>query len=75
MVEDRFSDDELLDAILTHAVRTNRQVIVTQLGTKLCCPSQAVLDILPDAQQGPYIKEAGEALIDEQVTHRLLMLP
>lgn len=66
MAEDRFSDVELLDAMLTHPVLINRRVVVTQLGTKLCRPSEAVLDILPDLQQGAFIKEDGEALIDKQ---------
>lgn len=52
--------------MLTHPVLINRRVVVTQLGTKLCRPSEAVLDILPDLQQGAFIKEDGEALIDKQ---------
>ncbi|MDF2911899.1 MAG: arsC [Pantoea agglomerans] len=64
LAEDRFSHGELLDVMLI-----NRPVVVTQLGTKLCRPSEAVLDILPDPQQGAFIKEDGEALIDEQCKH------
>ena len=64
LAEDRFSHGELLDVMLI-----NRPVVVTQLGTKLCRPSEAVLDILPDPQQGAFIKEDGEALIDEQGKH------
>lgn len=45
---DRFSDDELLDAMLAHPILINRPVVVTPLGTALCRPSEAVLDILPD---------------------------
>ncbi|WP_431022195.1 glutaredoxin-dependent arsenate reductase [Erwinia rhapontici] len=63
--EDRFSDDQLLDAMLAHPVLINRPVVVTPLGTKLCRPSEAVLDILPDPQQGAFIKEDGEAVIDD----------
>lgn len=66
MAEDRFSDDELLDPMLTHPVLTNRPVVITQFGTKLGCPSEEILDILPHAQQGAFIKEDVEALIDEQ---------
>lgn len=66
LVEDRFSDDELLDAMLAHPMLINRPVVVTSLGTKLCRPSEVVLDILPDPQQGAFIKEDGEAIIDEQ---------
>lgn len=62
---DRFSDDELLDAMLAHPILINRPVVVTPLGTRLCRPSEAVLDILPDPQQGAFTKEDGEVVIDE----------
>ncbi|WP_065647540.1 glutaredoxin-dependent arsenate reductase [Pantoea eucrina] len=65
LAEDRFSDDELLDAMLEHPILINRPVVVTPLGTKLCRPSEVVLDILPDPQQGPFTKEDGEQVIDE----------
>jgi arsenate reductase len=57
LAEDKFSDDELLDAMLAHPVLINRPVVVTPLGTKLCRPSEGVLEILPDPQQGPFTKE------------------
>ncbi|MBL1188655.1 arsenate reductase, partial [Escherichia coli] len=44
----------------------NRPIVVTPLGTRLCRPSEAVLDILPDPQQGPFTKEDGEPVIDAQ---------
>ena len=59
LAEDKFSDDELLDAMLAHPVLINRPVVVTPLGTKLCRPSEGVLEILPDPQQGPFTKEEG----------------
>ena len=65
LAEDRFSDDELLNAMLAHPILINRPVVVTPLGTRLCRPSEAVLDILPDAQQGAFTKEDGEKVIDE----------
>ena len=65
LAEDRFSNDELLDAMLAHPIHINRPVVVTPLGTKLCRPSEVVLDILPDPQQGAFTKEDGEAVIDE----------
>ncbi|EPM8849246.1 glutaredoxin-dependent arsenate reductase [Klebsiella michiganensis] len=64
LAEDRFSNDELLDAMLAHPILINRPVVVTPLGTKLCRPSEVVLDILPDPQQGAFTKEDGEAVID-----------
>ncbi|ACS86881.1 glutaredoxin-dependent arsenate reductase [Musicola paradisiaca] len=66
LAENNFTDDELIDAMLEHPILINRPVVVTPLGTKLCRPSEVVLDILPDPQQGSFIKEDGEAVIDEQ---------
>lgn len=66
LAEDRFSDEELLDAMLAHPILINRPVVVTPLGTKLCRPSEVVLDILPDPQKGAFTKEDGEAVIDAQ---------
>lgn len=51
--------------MLAHPILINRPVVVTPLGTKLCRPSEVVLDILPDPQQGAFNKEDGEAVIDE----------
>ena len=65
LAEERFSDDELLDAMLTYPILINRPVVVTPLGTKLCRPSEGVLDILPNPQQAPFTKEDGEQVIDQ----------
>jgi arsenate reductase (glutaredoxin) len=51
--------------MLTHPVLINRPIVVTSWGVKLCRPSEAVLDILPLAQRGPFAKECGEQVIDE----------
>lgn len=64
--EDRFSDDDLIDAMLAHPILINRPIVVTPLGTKLCRPSEVVLDILPDQQKGAFAKEDGEQVVDEQ---------
>jgi len=58
------SDDALLDAMLQHPILLNRPIVVTALGTRLCRPSETVLEILPSAQRGAFAKEDGEALID-----------
>ncbi len=60
------SDDELIDAMLAHPILINRPLVVTPLGTRLCRPSELVLDILPQPQQGAFSKEDGEAVIDAQ---------
>ncbi|CQD39209.1 glutaredoxin-dependent arsenate reductase [Yersinia mollaretii] len=64
--DEKFTDDELIDAMLAHPILINRPIVVTSVGTKLCRPSEAVLDILPDPQQGPLTKEDGEIVIDKQ---------
>ena len=62
----RWTDDELIDLMLQHPVLINRPIVVTPLGTRLCRPSEAVLDLLPAAQQGAFNKEDGERVVDEQ---------
>ncbi|MBR7630381.1 MULTISPECIES: glutaredoxin-dependent arsenate reductase [Aeromonas] len=65
LAEDRFSDESLIDAMLAHPILINRPIVVTPLGTKLCRPSELVLDILPSRQQGAFAKEDGEQVVDE----------
>ncbi len=60
----RWTDEELLDFIEQHPVLINRPIVVTPLGVRLCRPSEAVLDILPNPQQGPFTQEDGEVVID-----------
>lgn len=62
----KWSDDELIDFMLAHPVLINRPIVVTPLGTRLCRPSEAVLDILSLPQRGAFAKEDGEAVIDAQ---------
>mgnify|MGYP001306866127 FL=1 len=62
----KWTDDELLDFMVAHPILINRPIVVTTQGTRLCRPSERVLDILPQPQQGPFIKEDGEVVIDEQ---------
>ena len=61
-----FSDEELIDAMLAHPILINRPIVVTPLGTRLCRPSEVVLDILPSPQQGAFTKEDGERVVDEK---------
>ncbi|WP_010183767.1 arsenate reductase (glutaredoxin) [Sphingomonas sp. PAMC 26605] len=58
-------DDALLDAMMAHPILINRPLVVSPLGVKLCRPSEAVLDLLPEPQQGAFAKEDGERVIDE----------
>lgn len=59
-----WSDDQLLDFMLAHPILINRPLVVTPLGVKLCRPSEAVLDILPNPQQAAFAKEDGEQVVD-----------
>lgn len=65
LAEDKFSDEQLLDAMLAHPILINRPIVVTALGTRLCRPSEVVLDLLPQAQHGAFSKEDGEQVVDE----------
>ncbi len=56
--------DELIDFMLQHPILINRPIVVTPLGTRLCRPSEVVLDILPDPQQRAFTKEDGEAVVN-----------
>lgn len=58
------TDDALIDAMLAHPILINRPIVVTPLGTRLCRPSEMVLDILPKADIGPFTKDDGEVVID-----------
>lgn len=66
LAEDKFSDEPLLDAMLAHPILINRPIVVTPIGTRLCRPSEVVLDILPQAQRGAFSKEDGEQVVDAQ---------
>lgn len=59
-----WTDEQLLDFIEQHPVLLNRPIVVTPLGTRLCRPSETVLDILPDPQRGAFSKEDGEPVVD-----------
>ena len=58
------TDEQLLDAMLAHPVLINRPFVVTPAGTRLCRPSELLLEILTEAQKGPFSKEDGEVVID-----------
>ena len=64
--QDDVTDTQLIDALLVHPILINRPIVVTPLGTRLCRPSEQVLDILPQLQRGAFTKEDGEVVINEQ---------
>ncbi len=60
------ADDDLLDQMMRHPILINRPFVVTELGTRLCRPSEVVLDILPQPQRGLFKKEDGEVVVNER---------
>ncbi|WP_028035780.1 arsenate reductase (glutaredoxin) [Chelativorans sp. J32] len=60
----KWSDGELIAFMIQHPILINRPIVVTPLGTRLCRPSEAVLDILPNPDIGPFTKDDGEVVID-----------
>lgn len=58
------SDDALLDAMMAHPILINRPLVVSPRGVRLCRPSETVLDLLPAAQTGAFVKEDGEPVVD-----------
>ena len=62
----RWSDEQLVDFMMAHPILINRPVVVAPLGTKLCRPSEAVLDLLPWPQRQAFAKEDGEQVVDAQ---------
>ena len=61
LADPKWSDDELLDFMRAHPILINRPIVVTPKGTKLCRPSEAVLDLL-DHPVVSFVKEDGEVV-------------
>lgn len=62
----RWSDGDLMDFMLAHPILMNRPIVVSPVGTRLCRPSEVVLDLLPQPQQGAFAKEDGEVVVNAQ---------
>jgi arsenate reductase len=58
----KWSDDDLLDFMMAHPILINRPIVVTSKGVRLCRPSEAVLEILPNPAIGRFVKEDGEVV-------------
>jgi len=63
----KWTDEQLLDFMLQHPILINRPIVVTPRGTKLCRPSEAVLELLPNMLPSPFTKEDGEVVNDDGV--------
>ena len=65
--QDHWTDEQLIDFMVQYPILINRPFVVTPKGTRLCRPSEMVLDILDSQNLGYFAKEDGEVIIDEQV--------
>lgn len=65
--DEKWSDDELVDFMIAHPILINRPIVVTEKGVRLCRPSEAVLDILPNPDIGAFVKEDGEVVMKDNV--------
>ena len=66
LANEKWSDEDLLDFMIAHPILINRPIVVTPIGTKLCRPSEVVLDILVSPPRSPFSKEDGQVVIDEK---------
>lgn len=64
--QDHWTDEQLIDFMVQYPILINRPFVVTPKGTRLCRPSEVVLDILDSQNLGYFAKEDGEVIIDEQ---------
>lgn len=66
LADTSLSEGFLLEAIEANPVLLNRPFVETSVGTRLCRPSEVVLDILENPDIGPFTKEDGEVIIDAE---------
>lgn len=69
LTEPDVTDEEILGQMLEHPILVNRPIVCTGKGVALCRPSEKVLDLLEQWPQGPYYKEDGELILDQQGKH------
>ena len=67
--DETLSDERLIACMLQHPILINRPIVVTPLGTRLCRPSEVVLEILTQAQEQPFRKEDGEWVAAASIRH------
>ena len=63
LADPKWTDEELIDFMLEHPILINRPIVETPKGARLCRPSEAVLDILPNPDIGAFTKEDGEVVV------------
>ena len=64
LADPKWTDEQLLDFIGQHPILLERPIVTTPLGTKLCRPSEEVLEILPVGPLPPFTKSDGAQVID-----------
>ena len=64
--QDHWTDEQLIDFMVQYPILINRPFVVTSKGTRLCRPSELILDILDPQNLGYFAKEDGEVIIDKQ---------
>ena len=65
--DSKWTDDELLDFMVQYPILMNRPIVVTARGSKLCRPSESVLELLPEGRLPNFAKEDGEVVVDHGV--------
>ncbi|AIE76200.1 arsenate reductase (glutaredoxin) [Synechocystis sp. PCC 6714] len=66
LLEETVTDAQILDAMVEYPILVNRPIVCTPKGVRLCRPSEVVLDLLDQWPSGPFAKEDGELILDEQ---------
>ncbi|ELD4943930.1 glutaredoxin-dependent arsenate reductase [Salmonella enterica] len=66
LADDKFTDEQLISFMIENPILINRPIVMTSVGTRLCRPSEVVLDIIPDSQKDAFTKEEGEQMVDEK---------
>ncbi|ABX21802.1 hypothetical protein SARI_01919 [Salmonella enterica subsp. arizonae serovar 62:z4,z23:-] len=66
LADDKFTDEQLISFMIENPILINRPIVVTSVGTRLCRPSEVVLDIIPDSQKDVFTKAEGEQVVDEK---------
>ncbi|EDU4937300.1 glutaredoxin-dependent arsenate reductase [Salmonella enterica] len=66
LADDKFTDEQLISFMIENPILINRPIVMTSVGTRLCRPSEVVLDIIPDSQKDAFTKAEGEQVVDEK---------
>ncbi|MEB3862717.1 MULTISPECIES: arsenate reductase (glutaredoxin) [Acinetobacter] len=64
--QNHWTDEQLINFMVEYPILINRPFVVTSKGTRLCRPSEIVLDILDSENLSYFAKEDGEVIINEQ---------